>query len=161
MTSGPVCYLSGKQVAQRLGIKPDTWASYRSRGYTPEPDVMIGDIAGWLPETVDGWLRPGQGARTISVRGQTGTVIPPASHETHRAVLDWNLPDVPPAAYVAAQEALRDYLVDMDDSVVYSALDEPAREVVDSWLRLFLAIITEHDVATFRALLDGQTPPQP
>ena len=25
---------------------------------------MIGDVAGWLPETVDQWERPGQGFRS-------------------------------------------------------------------------------------------------
>lgn len=62
----PARYLSGAEAARRLGIKPDTWSSYRSRKRTPQPDAWIGDIPGWLPETVDAMAasRPGQGART-------------------------------------------------------------------------------------------------
>ena len=57
-------YLSGGQAAERLGLAPSTWRALRSRRKTPPPDVWIGSTPGWLPETVDQWERPGQGART-------------------------------------------------------------------------------------------------
>lgn len=60
----PTRYLSGTECARRLGIEPTTWRGYWHRRLTPPPDAWIGDVAGWLPETVDGWQRPGQGART-------------------------------------------------------------------------------------------------
>lgn len=44
-------YLSRREVAERVGVKPDTLGRYR----LPEPDAMIGDVRGWLPATVDKW----------------------------------------------------------------------------------------------------------
>jgi hypothetical protein len=57
-------YLSRKQFAERIGVKPDTLGNYKDK--LPEPDATIGDVKGWLPATVDAWQksRPGQGART-------------------------------------------------------------------------------------------------
>ena len=60
----PTRYLSGTQAAHRLGIQPATWRAYVARRQCPPADVWVGDIPGWLPETIDGWQRPGQGART-------------------------------------------------------------------------------------------------
>lgn len=54
----PAVFLSGTEVAQRLGLQPATWRSYHARRQCPPPDVMIGDVPGWLPTTVDGWQRP-------------------------------------------------------------------------------------------------------
>lgn len=55
-------YLSRRDVADRLGIKP------RSLDRVPLPpaDVMIGNIRGWLPETIEAWIptRPGRGYRS-------------------------------------------------------------------------------------------------
>jgi hypothetical protein len=44
-------FLSRKQFAERIGVKPDSLARYR----LPEPDVIIDNVRGWLPETVDAW----------------------------------------------------------------------------------------------------------
>lgn len=57
-------YLDIRQVAVLAGVSPATLRSYRSRGYLPKPDVMLGQSPGWSPETVDAWLRyrPGKGA---------------------------------------------------------------------------------------------------
>jgi transcriptional regulator with XRE-family HTH domain len=57
-----VKYLSRKQVAERIGVKPSTLSRYK----LPAADATIGDVRGWLPATVDTWdrQRPGQGART-------------------------------------------------------------------------------------------------
>jgi hypothetical protein len=42
-----------------------------SRYKLPEADAMIGNVRGWLPETIDAWhaARPGRGART-DLRGR-------------------------------------------------------------------------------------------
>ncbi|TDP94619.1 hypothetical protein EDF62_1040 [Leucobacter luti] len=52
--------MSVKELAERIGVKPATAARYK----LPEPDAFIGDVRGWLPETVDAWhaARPGKGA---------------------------------------------------------------------------------------------------
>lgn len=52
-------YLGKSAFAARIGVKPDTL----NRLKLPPPDAMIGDIRGWLPETVDTWnaRRPGSG----------------------------------------------------------------------------------------------------
>lgn len=44
-------YLSRREVAERVGVKPDTLGRYR----LPEPDAVIGDVRGWLPATIDKW----------------------------------------------------------------------------------------------------------
>ncbi|RRD59269.1 XRE family transcriptional regulator [Leucobacter sp. OH1287] len=52
-------YLSRSEVAELLGVKPDTLNRYK----LPEPDAMIGRARGWLPETIEEWdaNRPGNG----------------------------------------------------------------------------------------------------
>lgn len=54
-----IVYLSAAEVAERIGVKPDTLKRY----VLPEPDAMIGRYRGWLPETIDAWnaARPGRG----------------------------------------------------------------------------------------------------
>ena len=44
-------YLSRAEVAERIGVAPDTLSRYR----LPEPDATIGKVRGWLPATVDAW----------------------------------------------------------------------------------------------------------
>ena len=58
----PIRYLSIAEFAARVGISPDTLKRYS----LPEPDGMIGRYRGWLPATIDEWMRrrPGRGART-------------------------------------------------------------------------------------------------
>lgn len=53
-------YLSRTEVAERIGVQPTSLGRYK----LPEPDAMIGDVRGWLPDTVDEWnaQRPGRGA---------------------------------------------------------------------------------------------------
>lgn len=55
-----ITYLSRAELAERIGVKPDTLSRYK----LPEPDAMIGDVRGWTVETVDAWnaARPGKGA---------------------------------------------------------------------------------------------------
>lgn len=48
-------YLSTGEVAERVGVKPDTIHAYAVRGQMPPPDAIIGRAKGWLPETVDAW----------------------------------------------------------------------------------------------------------
>lgn len=54
-------YLSRTELAERIGVKPDTLSRYN----LPEPDALIGTTRGWLPATVDRWQaeRPGRGRR--------------------------------------------------------------------------------------------------
>ncbi|VBA56014.1 hypothetical protein LAUMK142_05347 [Mycobacterium pseudokansasii] len=49
----PVRYLSRAEVAERIGVKPDTLGRYN----LPEPDAVIGTVRGWLPRTIDRWNR--------------------------------------------------------------------------------------------------------
>ena len=62
-------FLSRAEFAERIGVKPGTLGRYN----LPEPDATIGDVRGWLPETVDRWHagRPGKGGRKPSTRGST------------------------------------------------------------------------------------------
>ena len=46
-------YLSRTEVAERIGVKPDTLGRYK----LPEPDAVIGNVRGWLPRTIDAWDR--------------------------------------------------------------------------------------------------------
>jgi hypothetical protein len=57
-----VIYLNRAEVAERIGVKPDTLSRYK----LPPADVTVGDVRGWLPTTIDAWQRqrPGRGART-------------------------------------------------------------------------------------------------
>lgn len=54
-------YLSRAELAERIGVKPDTLSRYK----LPEPDAMIGNTRGWTEATVDAWnkARPGRGAQ--------------------------------------------------------------------------------------------------
>jgi hypothetical protein len=63
VSAGPVRYLSRKQVAEYLGVQPDTLGRYR----LPGPDAWIGDVRGWLPETIVRW----NAARAGRVRSRT------------------------------------------------------------------------------------------
>lgn len=51
-------YLSSTEVAERIGVAPDTLGRYK----LPEPDALIGTTRGWLPATIDAWnaSRPGR-----------------------------------------------------------------------------------------------------
>lgn len=48
-----------KEVAQFLGVKTDSINGYQ----LPDPDAMIGNHRGWLPQTIKEWKedRPGRG----------------------------------------------------------------------------------------------------
>jgi len=49
-------YLSVSQVAERTGLSLNTVKSYSQiPGRMPQPDAMIGQVKGWLPETIDRW----------------------------------------------------------------------------------------------------------
>lgn len=55
-------YLSRPEVAERIGVKPDTLNRYK----LPDPDAQIGARQlGWLPATIDAWnaSRPGKPGR--------------------------------------------------------------------------------------------------
>ncbi|MFT4288184.1 helix-turn-helix transcriptional regulator [Nocardioides sp.] len=60
--SKPKRYLSRPEVAERIGVKPDTLNRYK----LPEPDAQIGArLVGWLPETIDRWNRS-RPSRTVA-----------------------------------------------------------------------------------------------
>lgn len=69
--------LSLRGFARHRGLSYGTVLRYRHEGRLPEPDGELTDdpdgnlpahevhsYPGWLPATIDGWQRPGQGART-------------------------------------------------------------------------------------------------
>ncbi len=58
--------LTAKQAAERLGMPLGTFTAYVSRHQAPQPDG-VADPCGcrwWYESTIDGWVRPGRGART-------------------------------------------------------------------------------------------------
>ena len=48
-------YLDSADAAKAIGVQPQTFRQWRSRGLTPEPDAMTGRQPGWLPETIERW----------------------------------------------------------------------------------------------------------
>lgn len=52
-------YLTQRDIADRLGLSPNTIASYYRKGMLPEPDALVGigkrGTHGWLAETIDEW----------------------------------------------------------------------------------------------------------
>lgn len=51
-------YLGVTELAERTGLAVNTAKSYSQiPGRLPEPDAMIGRVKGWLPETIDAWVR--------------------------------------------------------------------------------------------------------
>lgn len=60
-------YLSRKQLAERRGVHPDSLSRYT----LPKPDVMIGDVKGWLPSTADKWIAAAPGRGRWGPRGAT------------------------------------------------------------------------------------------
>ena len=52
MSKQPKRYLSRPEVAERIGVKPDTLNRYK----LPPADVQVGArLLGWLPRTIDAW----------------------------------------------------------------------------------------------------------
>jgi predicted DNA-binding transcriptional regulator AlpA len=62
----PADYLDMAGIADLLGIDVATIRSLRSKGYLPEPDLMVARSPAWKRSTVEKWAaaRPGQGSRT-------------------------------------------------------------------------------------------------
>lgn len=45
------------EVAERTGLSVNTVKSYsKIPGRMPQPDVMIGRVKGWFPDTIDQWM---------------------------------------------------------------------------------------------------------
>ncbi len=51
-------YLSATEVAERTGLTLNTVKSYSQiPGRLPPPDSMTGRVKGWLPKTIDAWMK--------------------------------------------------------------------------------------------------------
>lgn len=51
-------YLGISEVAERTGLSPNTIKAYSQiPGRLPKPDAMTGRVKGWLPETIDRWIK--------------------------------------------------------------------------------------------------------
>jgi predicted DNA-binding transcriptional regulator AlpA len=51
-------FLSVTDVAERTGLTLNTVKAYSQiPGRLPEPDAMIGRVKGWLPKTIDAWIK--------------------------------------------------------------------------------------------------------
>lgn len=52
-------FLTAGEFAERIGVKRHTLNRYK----LPPPDAVVGNVRGWLPQTVDDWQarRPGKG----------------------------------------------------------------------------------------------------
>lgn len=59
-------YWTVAEVAEYLGVKPETVRTYRSRnrGELPAEDKMFGRSPVWKPSTITAFARLGQGRRT-------------------------------------------------------------------------------------------------
>lgn len=54
-----------KDVARTLGVSRATVERHRASGRLPKPDVTLGRMPMWRPETIQGWIEQGGGdART-------------------------------------------------------------------------------------------------
>jgi hypothetical protein len=58
--------LTISDIADMVGVEPDTIAAYRYRGYLPEPQAVIGRTPVWSRPVIRHWIqtRPGNGWRT-------------------------------------------------------------------------------------------------
>lgn len=50
-SAGPARFLSRPEVAERIGVKPDTLNRYE----LPPHDAQVGELKGWTPATIDAW----------------------------------------------------------------------------------------------------------
>ncbi|WP_411091390.1 helix-turn-helix transcriptional regulator [Streptomyces sp. 049-1] len=59
-------YWTISDVAEYWGVTPQTIRTYRARGRgeLPPADRAFGRSPAWRPQTITGFTRPGQGART-------------------------------------------------------------------------------------------------
>jgi predicted DNA-binding transcriptional regulator AlpA len=55
-------FLSVTGVAERTGLSLNTVKAYSQiPGRLPKPDAMIGRVKGWLPKTIDAWVKQHHG----------------------------------------------------------------------------------------------------
>ncbi|MCL2470370.1 MAG: hypothetical protein FWF25_01315 [Propionibacteriaceae bacterium] len=62
--------LTRDQVCQLLGIRPDTWSGYVSRGQAPQPIRHVGSTPVWSSDQVERWQgsRQGRGKRRTTLQ---------------------------------------------------------------------------------------------
>jgi len=53
-----------REVAAHLEVAAGTVRGYLSREQMPKPDGRLGRTPWWWRSTIEGWARPGRGART-------------------------------------------------------------------------------------------------
>lgn len=122
MTDDQGEWLDVAAIAARYGIKAGTWRAYVSRGQAPAPDDPDAGRPAWYRRprwraaTLDGWTRPGQGARTdVAAARRKAAAGRRAELAEHRQV------DANCAAWLAANHRglldAADALVDLRDAL--------------------------------------------
>lgn len=56
-------YLTTKEVAELLHVKPQTISSYLSRSQMPEADEVYGSTPLWKPATIAKWIKKRKGGQ--------------------------------------------------------------------------------------------------
>lgn len=64
-------YLSRKEFAERIGVKPDSLSNVD----LPVPDALVGTVRGWLPGTVDRWQSKRKRARGSARRPENKALL--------------------------------------------------------------------------------------
>jgi uncharacterized protein YjcR len=53
---GTVILMDYASIAERIDVEPAVVRLWKSRGKMPDPDFMIAQSPGWLPETITDWI---------------------------------------------------------------------------------------------------------
>ena len=76
-------------IAAKFGVEPKTVSAWRLRyDDFPEPDVQVGETAGWDPgrgEEIRVWMgrRPGRGRKTVPGAARSGGTAPDLRLQLH------------------------------------------------------------------------------
>lgn len=69
---GTVVLMDYEAVAERTGIDVQHLRTYAARGRMPEPDYRVSQSPGWLPETIEEWIKTFEDGR-VPDRRRRGT----------------------------------------------------------------------------------------